>query len=102
MDLIALKTLKQEGDAKVPEENSQAKGMIAATNAREEEQQKAVNLIATKTPEQVPEENPLINTRDEQQQKATNLTTLKTPKQEGDAKVPEKTDRRTGRRRPRA
>ena len=40
--LIALKTLKQEGDAKVSEENSETKGTIGIINAREEEQQKAI------------------------------------------------------------
>ena len=66
----------------MPKENSEARGMIAIINAREEVQQKAVNLIALKTPEQegdakVPEENSeakgkitIINAREEGQQKA--------------------------------
>ena len=40
-NLIAFKTLEQEGDAKVPEENSEAKGKTTIINAREEGQQKA-------------------------------------------------------------
>ena len=46
----------------VPEEISEARGMIAVINARKEEQEKAVGLVALNTPEQegdakVPEEN---------------------------------------------
>ena len=52
MGLVALKTLEQEGDPKVPEENSKAMGMMAIIKAREEEQQKAVGLVAIKTPKQ--------------------------------------------------
>ena len=104
--LIALQTPKQEGDAKVPEENSEAKGRIATINAREVEEQ-AMDLITLKTPEQewdakVPEENSedkgrtaIINAREVEEQ-ATDLITLKTPEQEGDAKVPEENSQAKG------
>ena len=68
VNLIALKTPEQEGEAKVPEETDsqnqqeEAKGLPTIINAREEEQQKVKNLIAFNTPEQqgdakVPDEN---------------------------------------------
>ena len=66
--------------------------MITITNARKEEQHRAMSLITLKTPEQerdakVPEENvetkgmtTTINTREEEQPKVKNLIALKTPK----------------------
>ena len=56
MNLIALKTPEQEGDAKAPEDTDlqdlqeEAQGPTTSINAGEEEEQKVVNLIALKTP----------------------------------------------------
>ena len=99
VNLIALKTPEQEGEAKVPEEtdlqNLQKEALCLTTiinGIREEEQQKVKNLIALKTPEQegdvkVPEEESkaksmatINNTRKEEQQNNKNLIALKTHK----------------------
>ena len=75
-NLIALKTLKQEGDTKV-----------LGDNDLQDLQEEAQGMTTT-------------NTREEQQQKAANLTTLKTLEQEGDIRCRRITTCRTCRRRP--
>jgi len=74
-NLTALKTLKQEGDTKVPEDTD-------LQNLQEEAQSLTI-----------------INAREERQQRGANLIALKTSRQEEDTKVPEET---SCRRRPRA